>query len=206
MLRNHLTRDDHGQKMSLKEFDRALRPPGQHYELAHGTIAAGAPPTARHEAIVAAVRSQLETFDQANPGNLYCVAGSDEARIVLYTHDSERHPDLAVYRTPPPETGPELSALWAPEIIVEVVSPETEYVDYVDKCEEYLQFGAAEYWVIDDARRELLFHRRSGGRWAEETIRASQRCSTRLLPGFSLSLARLFGPPKPATPPAFAPR
>src|SRR5205085_1012656 len=117
--------------------------------------------------------------------------------IGLANLESERHPDLAVYKSPPPgeetdERDDELWSVWIPDIVIEVVSPGSEHRDYMRKREEYLQFGVREYWIIDGARQQMLVLRRSGGRWVERVIARHETCRTRLLPGFQLNLAEIF--------------
>ena len=96
---------------------------------------------------------------------------------------AERHPDLAVYKTPFPAE--DVWATWIPEIVVEVVSPgaEAEHRDYVEKREEYLEFGVREYWIFDADRNEMLVLRRAGDQWNPRTIKPGKLYRTRVLPG-----------------------
>ena len=54
--------------------------------------------------------------------------------------------------------------------MIEVVSPGSEERDYQQKREEYLLFGAREYWIFDAEKEEMLVLRRSGGRWIERAL------------------------------------
>lgn len=73
--------------------------------------------------------------------------------------------------------------------------PGSEERDHVEKPEEYLAFGVAEYWVIDSARGEggeALLHRGRAGKWAHTVVRPPGICRTRQLPGFELDLTPVF--------------
>jgi Uma2 family endonuclease len=106
--------------------------------------------------------------------------------------ESERHPDVAIYKNPPPEEEDDFRASWIPEIVNEVVSPGSEERDYVEKRDEYLRFGVREYWIVDAERQEVLILRRAGGRWREKTLRPPETYRTRLLPGFEFACEPVF--------------
>jgi Uma2 family endonuclease len=183
--------DDEGRHMTLEEFDRAEGRPGHLYELSRGVVTVVDVPNPRHLAQVNAVRRQLAAYDLAHEGQIHTVAGGGECKVLLAGTESERHPDVAVYKTPPPEEE-DVWAGWIPEIVIEVISPGSEQRDYVEKREEYLLFGVIEYWILDEQRREMLVLRRSRGRWIERTVRPPDPYRTRLLPGLTFACAGVF--------------
>jgi Uma2 family endonuclease len=176
--------------MSLQEFDQAEGEPGHLYELGRGEIVVVNVPNPEHFALVDAVRQLLSDYRQANAGRIFCLGAGSECKILLAELESERHPDLAVYKTQPPEE--DVWSSWVPEIVIEVVSSGSEERDYVEKREEYLRFGVSEYWILDGFKQELLVLRRSGGRWAERVVRPPEVYRTRLLPGFELACGQVF--------------
>lgn len=186
-----LTPADHGRRMALADFDRAEAVPGPVYELGRGVVVMVDVPNRRHLAMVNALRRQVHAYDAAHPGQIHTIASGSECKILLADLESERHPDLALYRTAPPEDE-DFWASWVPEIVVEVVSPGSEERDYVEKREEYLGFGVREYWVVDADRGEVLILRRSRGRWVERVVRPPETYRTRLLPGLEFDPAPVF--------------
>jgi Uma2 family endonuclease len=185
--------DDDGRRMSLEEFSQAEGQEGYLYELDRGVVVVTDIPKLRHMAQVLASRRQLSAFDLSNPGRIYAIASGSECKILLRVLGSERHPDLAVYRSVPPAVEEdELWALWVPDITLEIVSPGSEHRDYVEKAEEYLLFGVREYWIIDEGRGEMRVLRRRGDRWNERTVRPGEIYRTRLLPGFEFDVAAVF--------------
>lgn len=183
---------DHGRLMSLDEFDRAEGREGYRYELSRGVITVVDVPRPRHLALVSAARRQFAAYDLAHPGRIHGLAGGSDCKILIAELDSERHPDLAIYQTSPPEEGEDVWSQWVPEIVIEVVSPSSRRRDYEEKPEEYLRFGVLEYWIIDADERAMLVHRRSRGRWAGRTICPPDLYRTRLLPGFDFACGAVF--------------
>lgn len=184
---------DHGRRISLADFDLAEPLEGRTYELGRGVVTVVDVPNTRHLAQVRLIQKLLTAYDLAHPGRIHTIAGGGECKILVPSAESERHPDVAVYKTPPPEE--DVWSTWVPEIVIEVVSPGSEQRDYVEKPEEYLAFGSAEYWVFDADRSEageLLVHRRRAGRWATTILRPPAVLRTRQLPGLGLDVAAVF--------------
>jgi Uma2 family endonuclease len=183
---------DHGRRMSLDDFEHAETAEGRLYELGRGVIIVSDVPNLSHLAQVTTIRRQFLAYDLAQRGRIYTIAGGAECKILLSALDSERHPDLAVYRTPPPGDESDVWYIWVPEVVIEVVSAVSEHRDYVEKREEYLAFGVLEYWIVNAEREELLVLRRYGGRWVEQSVRPPQTYSTRRLPGLVIDCAAVF--------------
>jgi Uma2 family endonuclease len=182
---------DHGRRMSLADFEHAEVQEGRLYELGRGVIIVSDVPGLHHLMQLNAIRRQLHAFDFRHPGRIHTIASGSDCKILLADLESERHPDLAIYKNAPPE-GDDFWASWIPEIVIEVVSPGSEQRDYVEKREEYLRFGVREYWIVDADRQEVLVLRRWGGRWIERILRPSDTYRTRLLPDFEFACALVF--------------
>jgi Uma2 family endonuclease len=187
-----LTPADHGRRMSLADFEHAEVQEGRLYELGRGIVVVSDVPKPRHLAQLTAVRRQLAAYDLAHPGRLFTVAGGSDCKILLPTLESERHPDLALYKTPPPSDDDGAWRDWVPEVVIEIVSPGSEQRDYHEKSEEYLAFGVREYWVFDADRGEMLVLRRSKGAWVERVLRPPEVYRTRLLPGLEFACGPVF--------------
>ena len=183
---------DSGRQMSLADFENAEPQEGFLYELGRGVVVVSEVPNPNHFAQVNAARRQFSIYEIAHPDSIHAIATGSECKILIAGFESERHPDLALYKTPPPRTDSEVWAVWVPELVVEVVSPGSRDRDHVEKREEYLQFGILEYWIIDRDRQALFALRRSRGRWAERVVTREQVYDTPLFPGLAFSLALVF--------------
>ncbi|MGD0769012.1 MAG: Uma2 family endonuclease [Tepidisphaeraceae bacterium] len=187
--------EHHGRRMSLDQFDRAATRDDRLYELNKGIIEMVDVPQPRHLRQVLAVRNQLVLYQEANPGAIHSVTSSFDSKVLIASAQSERHPDLSVYLSPPPELD-QVWSLWVPAIVVEVVSPSSSRRDYHDKPEEYLEFGIAEYWIIDAQKQQMTAMIRWRGQWKPKILKPSQKYTTRQLPGFTLDLSRVMSAAK----------
>jgi Uma2 family endonuclease len=194
VLKTHATigPKDHGRRMSLADFEFVKVQPGYRYELSRGVIIVSEIPNVVHQAQWIAVQRQLLAYDLTHPGRIYGVVGGTECKILIPGLESERHPDFAIYKTPPPNPTSRVWRTWLPELVIEIVSPRSEHRDYEEKREEYLRVGIREYWVIDSNRQEMLVHRRWGKRWVERVVRPPEVYTTRLLPGLAFDLTPVF--------------
>lgn len=182
---------DNGRRMSLEEFEHAEGVPGYLYELSQGVIAVVDVPDEPHLAQIDCIRQQFSEYRAGHSGQIHRIAGSGECKILIADLASERHPDVAVYKTPRPR-GKDFWSLWIPEIVVEVVSLSSRFRDYEEKPEEYLRFGVREYWIVDAEKRQMTVLRRSRGKWAERVVHPGEIYKTRLLPGFQFDCAAVF--------------
>jgi Uma2 family endonuclease len=177
--------------MSLEEFDRAEGQEGYPYELSRGIITVTDVPGLKHQAQVAETYKQFVLYDAAHPGVVYRVIEGGSAKILRWDLQSERHPDLFLYKSRAADRE-NVWSTWVPELVVEVVSRSSRHRDYEEKPEEYLRFGVSEYWIIDHEKREMLVLRRHGGRWVRTVIGEQDVHETTLLPGLGFALAPVF--------------
>jgi Uma2 family endonuclease len=185
---------DHGRRMSLDDFEDAEAKSGYLYELSRGVVTVVEIPHPLHFRLVDAVDRQFRVYQYKNPARIAAIGGGAECKLLIDQLQSERHPDLAIYKKAQPR-GKSSRAIWRrwiPEIVVEVVSSSSRERDYHQKPDEYLRLGVKEYWIIDADERAMIVMRRSRGRWVEKTIRSPALYRTKLLPSFEFSLADVF--------------
>jgi Uma2 family endonuclease len=163
----------------------------QLYEISRGIVTARDPGGPRHLAQIHALQQQLYLYKATHPEVVRLIGGGGECKLLVPPYESERHPDVAVYKTDPPDTQ-DIWSIWVPEIVVEVVSPGSEKRDYEEKPPEYLAFGVTEYWIVDADKQEFTLMQRSGGRWLTRTLAPADTHKPRPLPAFELQLAPIF--------------
>lgn len=186
---------DAGRRMSLDQFDRAVGREGHTYELHRGVIQVSGIPQPDHGMQVQELRDQLTAYRLNRPGTISFIGSGSEAKILLASDQSERHPDLSVYLSSPPDVE-DVWSLWVPSIVVEVVSKSSAKRDYEEKPGEYLAFGIDEYWIVDRFRQQMTAFTRWRGDWKEKVVKPSQKFSTHRLAGFTLDLKRVFSAAK----------
>jgi Uma2 family endonuclease len=183
--------EDQGRRMSLREFDPCEVREGYLFELSRGIVTVSDIPGLPHAWQLAYLRDELTLYKAANPGEIQIILGSHECKLLVGEFESERHPDLAIYKKKPP-AGDNVWFHWAPEIVVEVVSPGSELREYVEKREEYLALGIKEYWIVDGAKKQILILRRVRGKWSDRTLGADDFYESKLLPGSKLDCGKVF--------------
>jgi Uma2 family endonuclease len=75
----------------------------------------------------------------------------------------------------------------APDLVVEIVSPESTNLDYETKREDYERAGVGEYWIIDPEERSMTFLQLTDGRYVEAPSGADFYESA-VVAGFKLEL------------------
>ncbi len=185
---------DRGRRMTLEEFAHAEGAPGYQYELRRGEVLVVEVPGLPHALLVQAVRETLQAHKMSHPNSVFLIAGGSECALRLPGMQSERHPDIAVYLTTPPDAENPWE-VWCPDIVVEVVSAgaDARDRDYVEKRDEYLRAGVREYWILDRSTKSFLVLRRRGDSWQEIVCAANAPYRTGLLPGYRLEAVGLFG-------------
>ena len=86
------------------------------------------------------------------------------------------------------------------DLVVEVVSPESQTRDRVHKFAEYERGGVPEYWLIDPDRRTAEFYRRGrGGKYKGVAPDKRGVYHSKAMPGLWISVDWLWQQPLPST-------
>ena len=183
----------HGRKMSLKAFEFAEVEEGYLVELARGYIVVSEVPNYPHAMMEAIIRDYLGRYRLDHPDALHLVLHGSSNKLIIPEWESERHPDIAVYLTPPKgKKDRTMWRTWVPELVIEVVSESSRDRDYTEKRDEYWTLGVKEYWIVDAKLQQALALRRGRTQWIEKTLRPTDTCETKLLPGFKLPCKAVF--------------
>jgi len=84
----------------------------------------------------------------------------------------------------------------APDLVVEITSPESLARDRGEKFREYEAAGVSEYWLIDpDRRRAEFYHLEADGRYYLSTAGAAGIYSSRIIHGLELKIEWLWQDP-----------
>jgi len=87
----------------------------------------------------------------------------------------------------------------APDIVIEILSPSSQYKDKVIKAKLYKKFGVTEYWLIDPQEKQITIHDFSSSKRKPSTAiytlaiyNFDEIFESPLLPGLKISLKELF--------------
>ncbi len=159
--------------------------PNKCTELVRGVLMVREPPGGRHGAVAAELCREIGNHVHAHQlGTVYAETGFTLAR----NPDTVRGPDVAFVRNdraenPVPVGFPE----FAPDLVVEVLSPGDRPGEVLAKVGDWLEAGARLVWVIDPERQIARVYRQDG---SESSITPDgQLDGEDVLPGFSCPLA-----------------
>lgn len=176
-------------RMTVREFaaDPAMHGPA---ELVRGEVHVMTPASGRHGLIVGAIFSALDPYVEANrlglcfPG----ITGFDLPGLEA----TVRSPDLAfvsVARMPPEGFDLGFPNL-APDLVVEVLSPDETPQQLKTKLRDYFAAGTRVAWIVDADRRTVRV--RKPGDSEIELTADHTLYGMEVIPGFELPVSRVF--------------
>lgn len=190
-----LGRTDHGRPMTLDEFFTADYAGGYQYELIEGKLYVSPLPDAPEGLVERWIYRKLDRYAEDHPDVLKLVYNKARVFVAERAEATTPEPDVAAYRDFP-EDLPLREIRWedvSPLLVVEILSADDPNKDLVRNAELYfLVPSIKEYWILDtraDADHpRLRVHRRYGKRWRIFEVEPNATYTTRLLPGFTLTL------------------
>ena len=168
-------------------------------ELIDGVVYDMAAPSVEHQELVGGLYFALETYRRESStqgGGFSCMVLLSPVDVIL-SEFSVVQPDLVVLCSPAKVRNGRIHG--APDLVVEVLSPSSAAKDRKHKRRLYELAGVPQYLLIDPAYRYAeLFSLGTDGRYPESDMLLSDNTLTlQVAPGFSITLANLFGWPLP---------
>ena len=186
-------------------------PDDERWEIIHGVAHVMSPaPTRYHQSL----SRDLEFFFHAHLKNKPGCEVYDAPFDVRFPHplgklndfdkaDTVIQPDLLVVCDPEKLT--DRGCDGAPDLIVEILSPSTTYMDLNNKYALYQEQGVKEYWVVypEEQIIDIHFHNEETGLYDEKiSYRRDDVIECRLLPGLDIPMSEVFkSAPKDNEPP-----
>ena len=163
--------------------------PDKQVELVRGRLLVREPPGYRHGLVAFAIATRIAEFARLN--GLGVVVAAETGFKLFSNPDTVRAADAAFIRRdrapdPPPPGYPAL----APDLVVEVLSPNDRAGEVLSKVGDWLSAGSRLAWVIDPGRRRAVAYRADGS----VSLLAEHEAlnGEDVLPGFSCSLAEVW--------------
>lgn len=159
------------------------------YELVRGELIRMPPPGPRHGEVAGEVYWQIRTYLLSNPiGRVY----TDVGFILARDPDVVRGPDVAFVRADqlPPVENRDTYYPFAPDLAVEVVSPNDRTGATLDKVMDYLNAGTRLVWVAHPGKRIVTVYH--ADRTARLLGEGGDLDGGDVLPGFLVRVGDLF--------------
>lgn len=170
-----------GLRMTADDF-LALGETSERLELIDGVVCMSPSASLPHQRIITEVSFQIGTFLRANPIGVVTV--EVDVRV------SDRlvyRPDL-IYLSNEKAARCGARVTEIPEVVVEVISPDSSRLDRETKKRDYERAGVLEYWIIDPLESTFESYRLENGRFVDAPV-AEDCFESRAIPGFRLDLA-----------------
>lgn len=145
---------------------------------------------ARHSGIGVRLISELWLYVKANKlGGVY---GPDATFVI---GERDRLPDVSFISAKriPPDGEPESKWKFAPDLAVEIISPNDIYTDVEDKIYEYFEAGVKQVWLISSEHKTVTIY--NSPTQISVLIESDELTSEELFPGFKLKLKEIFKSP-----------
>lgn len=166
-----------------------LNLPDKRTELVKGVLVVREPAGYRHGDVTTKLTMAIAGF--VHPRKLGDVLAAETGFKLFTNPDTVRAPDVAfVHRDRLPESPPTGYAPFAPDLAVEVLSPDDRPGKVLAKVADWLSAGCKLVWVVDPARRIARVYRADGS----ESLLTDRDAldGEDLLPGFSCPLTEVF--------------
>ncbi len=138
-----------------------LNLPDKRTELVRGVLVVREPPGYLHGRVAAKLSHVLMNHVEAN--DLGCVLAAETGFRLATDPDTVRAPDVAfIRRDRLPEPPPTGYAELAPDLVVEVLSPDDRPGEVLSKVADWLNAGVKLVWVVDPWRRRARVYRDDG--------------------------------------------
>ncbi|MGH8569674.1 MAG: Uma2 family endonuclease, partial [Gammaproteobacteria bacterium] len=179
---------EHSERLTAEEF--YAHPGRDGAELVRGMMRVSEPPGGFHGVLAGRLAAKLVAHvEQHGLGTVLVESGY----LLRRDPDTVRGPDLSFITAArlPADRMPIAFIPIAPDLAIEVLSPEDRPGEIEERIADFLEAGTRMVWVVDPSRRRVLVHRRSrpprmvgaGGALDGEDV----------VPGFRLSMVELFG-------------
>lgn len=176
-------------KKSATYYDYLQMPEGAKYQLIGGEIVEMPSPTLYHQRIVTRLSRKISNFILDNGLGEVFVAPLD----VYFSDEETYQPDILVLFNESLYKMQEKYIEGAPDLIIEVLSPNTAHYDLNNKKFIYQEFGVKEYWIVDpNAKSIKIFENHSSGFILISEFSSIELLQSKLISGFEISLSEIF--------------
>ncbi len=174
----------------LKTYeDYAQLPEGAKYQLIDGEIIEMTAPTVLHQSVSIELGTALKNYVRANGlGRVFY------APIDVYLSETDTpQPDLIFIAKANLDIIGEQKIEGAPDLVVEILSPSTAYLDLKKKKRLYEKSGVREYWIVDPLEKSIeVFVHEDGQFQLFGRAEGQENLRSKLLPELALEMTALF--------------
>lgn len=136
-------------KFSLSDFDKMETKDENNYELIDGIVYMSPRPSAKHQGVMGNLYLEIGNFLKGKPCRVFTELELEYKNNILIPDISVicglENTDFQRYKK-------------APEIVIEIISPSSRYMDTFTKLIKYELLGAKEYWIVAPERETVTIY------------------------------------------------
>jgi Uma2 family endonuclease len=181
---------EHERLYTAEDLLRISADTSHRYELEKGKLTMMSPAGYEHGDLAMALGSRMRIF--AEDHQLGRVSAAETGFLLTRDPDTVRAPDIAFVRKDrlPDAKLPQGYFPGAPDLAVEVVSPNDSASRVLDKVQDWLRHGTMLVWVVEPQTQTVTIYRADGSATvlqSDDTLTGEE-----VLPGFRYELKTLF--------------
>ncbi|MGP8329623.1 MAG: Uma2 family endonuclease [Methanosarcinaceae archaeon] len=162
---------------------------GKRYELIHGELIMAAAPYMVHQAVSRNIAFELEAYVRKTQAGLIYYAPVD----VVFSDTNVVQPDILFIANENKHIITEKNIAGAPDLIIEILSPNTAYYDMLEKKELYAVHNVQEYWIVDPKKHWVeVYSNREGKFERDQRVEKEGIVKSRILTGWEIRLESVF--------------
>jgi Uma2 family endonuclease len=176
-------------KITVEEFFNMELEEGYFYELINGNIVKKQAPSPQHQEAVSNLLTYMNLHSLTNKLGKCYTAPID----VFFDRYNNTQPDILFIKKDRQFIVTKHGIEGQPDLIVEVLSPSSFKNDRIVKKELYLQFGVAEYWIVDPIYQSVeVFYLENGEYQLKYFVVENGELESKVLDGFKIDIKKIF--------------
>lgn len=172
---------------TYEDYERL--PEGALYQLIGGELIVTPSPIPYHQDILRKIGFKLVAFiEERGLGKVYYTPLD-----VYFSETDTYQPDIIFISKERLNIIGEKKIEGPPDLVIEILSPQTAYYDLRTKKDTYEKAGVKEYWIVDPIQKAVeIFLNKGGSFEAVSAVRGEDKIRSELLKGLSISLKEVF--------------
>ena len=172
---------------TIEDYEKL--PEGSLYQLINGALVMTPAPIVYHQRISRTLGFKLYAFVEKNALGEVFYAPID----VQFSENNVYQPDIVFIHRDREEIIGEKRIEGPPDIVIEILSPSTAYMDLREKYEVYEKCGVREYWIADPKIKKVeVFENINNKFQLNNEARETGTVSSKFLEGFTVELEIIF--------------
>ena len=162
---------------------------GKRYEVINGEFIMVAAPSTFHQSVLINLVNDLKNFlNREKVGKVFCVPID-----VKLSDRNVVQPDIIFVSQNNSNIITENNVEGTPDLIIEILSPDTAYHDLIEKKEIYERFDVKEYWIVDPKKQRIEIYQNINQRFElNQRIELEGTVESLVIKGFKISLESIF--------------